>query len=261
MLLEQLLLSIADHNLLLLGLLGGCITALLNALGAIPVLFFKKLPERVSDIGLGFAAGVMLAASFTSLIVPGIEKGGINPVIVGIILGSITVNLADMFIPHMHRIIGKEGISSSRLRGIWLFVLAITLHNMPEGLAVGVGFGSGNINDAVVLMIAIGLQNIPEGLSVGFSILAEGSKGRLYAFLIAIISGLVEPPLSLLGAATVVVAHQILPYAMGFAAGAMIFVISDEIIPETNRIGHERYATYGLIAGFIIMLYMDVALG
>ncbi|MCD6563699.1 MAG: ZIP family metal transporter [Thermoproteales archaeon] len=261
MVFENILLSLAGNNLLLLGLLGGCITALLNAIGAIPVLFFKKLPERVSDIGLGFAAGVMLAASFTSLIVPGIEKGGINPVIIGIVLGALSVNFADMIIPHMHMIIGKEGISSSRLRGIWLFVLAITLHNMPEGLAVGVGFGSGNLDDAVVLMLAIGLQNIPEGLSVGFSILAEGNKSRFYAFLIAIISGLVEPPLSLIGAATVAMAHQVLPYAMGFAAGAMIFVISDEIIPETNRVGHERYATYGLIIGFIIMLYMDVILG
>jgi len=260
MFLEKLLIDVAGDNLLLLGLLGGCITALLNSIGALPVLFFKKLPEKLSDVGLGFAAGVMLAASFTSLIVPGIEKGGINPVVIGIALGAISVNLADMFIPHMHKIIGKEGLSSSRLRGIWLFVLAIALHNIPEGLAVGIGFGSGNLDDAVVLMIAIGLQNIPEGLSVGFSLLAEGSRGRLYAFLVAIISGLVEPPFSLLGAATVVVAHRILPYAMGFAAGAMIFVISDEIIPETNRVGHERYATYGLIAGFILMLYMDVVL-
>ncbi len=258
--LEDLLLNLSGGNPLLLGLLGGLVTALLNALGATPVLFIKKLPERLSDLGMGFAAGVMLAASFTSLIVPGIEIGGIIPVIIGIALGAAMVNFADMIVPHMHVIIGREGIATDRLRGIWLFVLAMTLHNMPEGLAVGVDFGSGNIKEAIVLMLAIGLQNIPEGLSVGFSILAEGSKSRLYAYLAAVISGLVEPPLSLVGASTVVLAKSILPYAMGFAAGAMIFVISDEIIPESNRIGHEKISTYGLIVGFILMLYMDVAL-
>lgn len=259
--LEELLLILSQGNILLLALLGGLFTTLLNALGAIPVLFFKEMPQRVSDVGLGFAAGVMLAASFTSLIVPGIELGGIIPVIIGIILGAIMVNLADAIIPHMHVIIGKEGLASDRLKGVWLFVLAVTLHNMPEGLAVGVGFGSGNIREAIVLMLAIGLQNIPEGLSIGFSILAEGSKSRMYAYLIAILSGFVEAPLSLVGAGTIFIMKQVLPYAMGFAAGAMIFVISDEIIPETNRIGHEKWSTYGLIAGFIIMLYMDVILG
>lgn len=246
---------------MLLGFLGGIITALLNAMGATPILFLKKLPQRVNDAGLGFAAGVMLAASFTSLILPGIELGGISSVIVGIVLGAVAVNFADMIIPHMHVIIGKEGIATERLRGIWLFVLAITLHNMPEGLAVGVSFGSGNISDAVILMLAIGFQNIPEGLSVGFSLLAGGGRSRVYAYLVAIASGFVEPPLSLLGAGMVVVIKQLLPYAMGFAAGAMIFVISDEIIPETNRVGHEKFATYGLVAGFITMLYLDVVLG
>jgi len=258
---EDLLLSVTGGNPLLFGLLGGLITAVLNALGAIPVLFFKKLPQRVSDLCLGFAAGVMLAASFTSLIVPGIEIGGVLPVIVGIVLGAATVNFLDMVIPHMHAVIGREGIATDKLKGIWLFVLAITLHNMPEGLAVGVNFGSGNINEAIVLMVAIGLQNIPEGLSVGFSILAEGSKSRFYAYLLAVMSGFVEPPFSLLGASVVAFSRHVLPYAMSFAAGAMIFVISDEIIPECNRVGHEKISTYGIIAGFVIMLYLDVALG
>lgn len=259
--LEELLLIFSQGNVLILAFLGGLFTTLLNALGAIPILFFKEIPQRISDIGLGFAAGVMLAASFTSLIVPGIELGGIIPVIIGITLGAIMVNFADAIIPHMHMIIGREGLASNRLRGIWLFVIAVTLHNMPEGLAIGVGFGSGNIREAISLMLAIGLQNIPEGLSIGFSILAEESKSRWYAYLVAIISGFVEIPLSILGAGAILMMKQALSYAMGFAAGAMIFVISDEIIPETNRIGHEKWSTYGLIAGFIIMLYMDVILG
>ncbi len=256
----ELLTLLSGQNLVLLGLLGGLFGALLNTAGAVPILFLKSPPRVYLDVGLGFAAGVMLAASFTSLIIPGIELGGAFPVLVGIALGSITITLLDRLLPHIHAIKGREG-PGLRLRAIWLFVLAVTIHNLPEGLAVGVGFGSGNLVLAIGLMLAIAFQNIPEGLSVGFSLLSTESYNRTRAFLVSVASGLVEPPLALIGAWTVSVAHQLLPYAMGFAAGAMIFVVSDEVIPETHRLGHERRASYGLLAGLIIMLALDVLLG
>ncbi|MEM2088168.1 MAG: ZIP family metal transporter [Thermoproteota archaeon] len=258
---EEFLVSISGGNLLVMGLLGGGIITLLNAVGAIPVFFLKKLNQTLNDVTLGFAAGVMLAASFTSLIIPSIEIAGISPVIIGVLAGALAISMADRLLPHMHRIIGVEGSHKSRLRAIWLFVIAITLHNMPEGLSVGIGFGSGNISKAVILMMAIGLQNMPEGLSVAFSLLGEthGEK-RLKAFLISVLSGVIEIPLCILGVLFAGLA-MIVPYAMGFAAGAMIFVISDEIIPETHRLGHERVSSYGLITGLLIMLVMDVLLG
>ncbi|HDI31716.1 MAG TPA: ZIP family metal transporter [Thermofilum sp.] len=259
--LEELLLELSGSNPLTMSVIGGLAISLFNAVGALPVLVIKNMPQKASYVGLGFAAGVMLAASFTSLIKPGIELGGVIPVLIGIALGAASVSLADSVIPHLHAVIGREGVLTERLRAIWLFVIAITLHNMPEGLAVGVGFGSGNIREAIVLMLAIGLQNVPEGLSVGFALLSQGSKSRLYAYLVSVLSGFVELPLSTLGTLAVISAKGTLPYAMGFAAGAMIFVISDEIVPETHRLGHERVATYGLIAGFMLMLYLDVILG
>lgn len=259
--LEEYILIISGGNVLLMGLLGGILTSLLNMLGATPILFFKKVSEKLLDVGLGFAAGVMLAASFTSLILPGLERGGLLPVMIGIALGALFVTLADRLIPHLHFIIGAEGPKTKKLKSIWLFIIAITIHNAPEGLAVGVGFGSGDIISALILMLAIGLQNIPEGLSVGFSLLSSKNYTRLKAYLIAIASGFIEAPLAFLGAGTVSIISQILPYSMGFAGGAMIFVISDEIIPETHRLGHERLASYGLIIGVIIMLLLDVTLG
>ncbi len=236
-------------------------TTLLNALGAIPLLFLRKIPQKLLDIGLGFASGVMIAASFTSLIIPSIEKGGLLPTIVGIIFGSLAISLADKIIPHVHSIIGFEGHPTGRLKTIWLFTLAVTLHNMPEGLAVGIGYGSGNIADAIALTFAIGFQNIPEGLAIGFSLLSLQNISRKKAYFISFLSGAVELPLALLGVLTVMFSRPILPYAMGFSAGAMLFVVSDEMIPETHRLGHERIVSYGLIAGLIIMLALDVALG
>ncbi|RLE91980.1 MAG: ZIP family metal transporter [Thermoprotei archaeon] len=246
---------------LLLAVLAGSLTTALNAAGALPVLFLKKLPEKFLDIGLGFASGVMLAASFTSLILPGIELGGIAPAVLGILIGAYSVSLADHVIPHMHKIIGVEGKHTERLRAVWLFVIAVTLHNMPEGLAVGVGAGSGRAADALALAIAIGIQNIPEGLSIAFSLLSVKGSSRRKAFITSFLSGLVEFPLAIIGAVAVAYAHSILPYAMGFAGGAMIFVVSDEMIPETHRVGHERRATYGLIIGLVTMLVLDVVLG
>lgn len=252
--------SLGADNYLALSLLGGSICALFNMVGATPVLMIKRMPEKMLNMGLGFSAGIMLGASFTSLILPGIKIGGVVPVLLGIVFGSILVTLADRLLPHMHLIMGYEGAKSRVIRGIWLFVIAITIHNMPEGLAVGVGFASGNIDAAVILMLAIGLQNIPEGLSVGFSLLTTHSYSRRFAYITSVASGFVEPPLALLGALAVSFTKSMLPLAMGFAAGAMIFVISDEIIPESHRMGHERLASFGLIAGLVVILALDLML-
>ncbi len=245
----------------LMGLWGGVFTTLLNTLGAILVLMFRNPGQKFMDTSLGFAAGVMLAASFTSLILPGVEMGGVVPVLIGILAGSFFLDISDHLIPHMHNIIGTEGIHPERVKAVWLFIIAITLHNMPEGLAVGVGFGSGKIRDAIVLMIAIGIQNIPEGFSVAVSAISAGYNRGFYAIYTGIRSGVVEIPLALLGAWAVHKIQVIIPYAMGFAAGAMLYVISDEIVPETHRKGHERYATFGTIIGIVVMLYLDVVFG
>ena len=260
-LLEKLLVDIAGSNLILLGLLGGLVITALNTIGALLVLVWRNPSEQFLDAALGFAAGVMLTASFTSLILPGIEWGGIWPVIIGMIVGALVLDQVDRFVPHLHPVKGPEGPATTRIRAVWLLILAITLHNMPEGLAVGVGFGSGDISNAVALMLAIGLQNIPEGLAVSVSALNAGMGTYFYAGLAGVRAGLVEIPLAVFGAWAVQLAQPILPYAMGFAAGAMLYVISDEIIPETHRKNHERMATFGTVLGVLVMLYLDVTLG
>lgn len=245
----------------LLALLGGLFTTLLNAVGSLPVLFLERPSRKVLDVGLGFAAGVMIAASFTSLLLPAVELHGLLPALTGFLLGAVLVNLADKAVPHMHQVIGVEGVRSQRLRAATLFALAVVLHNMPEGLAVGVGFGSGNLKEALALTVAIGLQNLPEGLSVGFATLSADTGSKWKAYVIAVLSGAVEAPLALVGAYAVFLAQDLLPCAMGFAAGAMIFVVSDEMIPETHRVGHERLASYGVIAGVLVMVALEKAIG
>ena len=242
------------------GLVGGIVIALLNSLGALLILVWRNPSEKFLDAGLGFSAGVMLTASFTSLILPGIERGGILPVLTGMVLGALIMDIADRLIPHEHFVTGKEG-PASKIRGVWLFIIAITIHNFPEGLAVGVGFGSGDWKTAITLMLSIGFQNIPEGFSVALSSRAAGLGATFYAALVGIRSGLVEIPAAFLGAVAVGVMSRLIPYAMGFAAGAMLYVVSDEIIPETHRKGHERAATFGTIIGIIVMLTLDVLLG
>jgi ZIP family zinc transporter len=263
MTLEQIFVAVAGANTILQGLWGGIIITVLNALGALLILVWRKPSERFLDGALGFSAGVMLTASFTSLILPGIKYGGIWPVLIGMAAGVILLDLADHIVPHLHvhSVLGQEGIATKRVRAVWLFIIAITLHNMPEGLAVGVGFGSGDLANALKLMLAIGIQNIPEGLAVSVSALSAGLGAYFYASFVGVRAGLVEIPLALFGAWAVHVAAPILPYAMGFAAGAMLYVISDEIVPETHRKGHERTATLGLMLGAAIMLYLDVTLG
>lgn len=255
------------------GFAGGLVIAFLNLLGALLVLVWRTPSERSLDGALGFAAGVMLAASFTSLILPGIEAGGVAPVIVGLVLGVAALDRADAWVPHIHVLItgrvyeeGESvprtdgGVDDSRLTGVILFIVAITLHNMPEGLAVGVGFGSGNLDVAIPLMLAIGIQNVPEGFAVAVAARNAGLGSLFYAAFTGIRAGLVEIPIAVFGAWAVGIAAPIIPYAMGFAAGGMLFVISDEIIPETHARGHERIATLGTMLGLVVMLYLDVTL-
>jgi len=258
---KNLFISIAGSNPIWQGLVGGLIITLFNSVGALAVLIWRKPSEKFLDVALGFAAGIMLTASFTSLILPGVEYGGIWPVVIGIGLGVLMLDLSDHIFPHQHAVMGLEGRKAKKIRGVWLFIIAITLHNAPEGLAVGVGFGSGDIDNALKLMLAIGIQNIPEGLAVAVAALSVGMGTYFYASFVGIRAGLVEIPLALFGAWAVTIAAPILPYAMGFAAGAMLYVISDEIVPETHRKGHERLATLGTMVGVVVMLYLDVTLG
>jgi len=247
------------ENLILLGFVGSLAAGLATGVGALPVLFVKRPSKRHLDLMLGFAAGVMLAASVFSLLIPAIDAGGVWVALGGLLLGAATLHLIDRSVPHEHFVRGHEG-PSSRLRKIWLFVLAITIHNFPEGLAVGVGFGGGALGPAIALAIGIGLQNMPEGLAVALPLAGEGySRGRALAY--ATLTGLVEPIGGVLGASLMLIARPLLPWGLAFAAGAMIFVISDEIIPESHRSGHERLATFGVMIGFSVMMLLDVLLG
>jgi ZIP family zinc transporter len=197
----------------------------------------------------------MLAATFFSLIIPAIDMSSVWIAVLGIILGAITLHLVDRFIPHFHPMLGAEG-PPSRLSKVWLFALAITIHNFPEGLAVGVSFGTGDVAAGLVVAMAIGLQNMPEGLAVALPLLREGYSRRRSLWY-GTLTGLVEPVGGLLGVALVSVFHPVLPWALAFAAGAMLFVVSDEIIPESHRKGFEREATFGFMAGFVIMMVLD----
>ncbi|HLR26533.1 MAG TPA: ZIP family metal transporter [Fodinibius sp.] len=284
---EDLFIQIVGNNPIMQGLAGGIFITFLNLIGALAILVVRNPSQKLLDGALGAAAGVMLAASFTSLILPGIERGSIWSVLIGIILGTLFLDRADAWVPHVHVLItgkvreegefeeknGKElgtkvkeagtkaGFEDARLGGLILFIVAITLHNMPEGLAVGVGFGAEHIGNALSLMIAIGIQNIPEGLAVAVAARNAGMGSLWYAAFTGIRAGLVELPIAVFGAAVVSIAAPIVPYAMGFAAGAMIYVISDEIIPETHSHGNERVATLGLMVGLMVMLTLDITLG
>jgi len=244
-----------DTEVIWIGLIASLLAGLATGAGAIPVLFTRRVSDRLLDVMLGFSAGVMLAATSFSLIVPAIDLGGPWVAVLGIVLGAFILHLIDRFVPHFHPSLGFEG-RPSRLSRIWLFVLAITIHNFPEGLAVGVSFGSGDIAAGLVIAMAIGLQNMPEGLAVALPLLREGYTRRK-ALWYGTLTGLVEPVGGLLGVALVSVFRSVLPWGLAFAAGAMLFVVSDEMIPESHRKGFEREATFGLIAGFVIMMLLD----
>jgi ZIP family zinc transporter len=250
-----------------LGFLASFLAGLLTAVGALPVLLGRSVSQRWNDVLLGFAAGVMLAASFLSLIIPGIEAGRLIYggtriaaviAVAGILLGAAFVALLNEWVPHEHFFQGRQGPLPGALAKIWLFVLAITIHNVPEGLAVGVGFGGGDVARGTTLAIGIGLQNAPEGLAVALALLSCGYT-RGYSFAVASLTGLVEPVAGLLGAYAVSLSQLVLPWALTFAAGAMVYVISHEIIPETHRHGFENEATLGLTIGLVVMMFLDVA--
>jgi len=244
-----------DGEIIWLGTVASLVAGLATGFGALPVLFTKRVSDRLLDTMLGFAAGVMLAATSFSLLVPSIDLGGPWVAVFGVLLGAVVLYLLDKFIPHFSPAFGVEG-PPSRLSRVWLFVLAITIHNFPEGLAVGVSFGSGDVAAGLVVATAIGLQNMPEGLAVALPLLREGYSRRK-ALWYGTLTGLIEPLGGLFGAAIVVVARPILPWGLAFAAGAMLFVISDEMIPESHKKGFEREATFGLIAGFVVMMLLD----
>jgi ZIP family zinc transporter len=242
-------------DLIIIGFTASLIAGSATGAGALPVLFLKEISDRVLDVMLGFSAGVMLAASSFSLLIPAIELGGIVVGTTGLAIGALTLHIIDRYIPHRHFISGPEGYSV-RLARVWLFVLAVTIHNFPEGMAVGVSFGGGDISRGIVIAMAIGLQNMPEGLAVAFPLVREG-YGRNKALWYSTLTGLVEPIGGLLGVALVTLCQNILPGGLAFAAGAMIFIVSDEMIPESHRKGFEREATFGLVIGFIVMMILD----
>ncbi len=259
-------------------LFGGLFTYGLTALGAALVFFTRKINYKVMDAMLGFAAGVMIAASFWSLLVPSIDmaasQGVIEwlPAVVGFLSGGIFLRVCDAYLPHLHLGMPREeaeGISTTWRRAT-LLVLAITLHNIPEGLAVGVLFGAAasgvdptgtaTIAGAISLALGIGLQNFPEGVAVSMPLRREGvSVGK--SFWYGQLSGIVEPIAAVIGAAAVLMVHPILPYALAFAAGAMIYVVVEELIPESQHRGNADIATMGTMIGFSVMMVLDVALG
>jgi len=260
---------LSDPSPVLLGLLGSLAAGLMTGAGALPVLTGHIPSRRMRDTLLGFAAGVMLTASFFSLIVPALDVAerlhGAGPTpaaiaVAGILLGMGTIGWLNHALPHEHFRTGPEGPDPGALRRIWLFVIAITLHNFPEGLAVGVGFGTGDVAKGTSLAIGIGLQNAPEGLAVAVALMGEGYD-RTRAVWIATLTGLVEPVGGVLGAAVVSISEPLLPWGLVFAAGAMLYVISNEIIPETHRRGHQQHATAGLAVGLVVMLFLDAWLG
>lgn len=258
-----------DVPIIYLGAAASLVAGAATGLGALPVLFTRNISGKAQDVMLGFGAGVMLAATSFSLIVPGIETAiedtGSAPlsaliVTFGILLGGVFLWASDKYSPHEHFITGPEGSDPRNIKRLWLFIIAITLHNFPEGLAVGVGFGGGDIPGGVALATGIGLQNIPEGLVVALALLREKYPLR-DALVIPLLTGLVEPVGGVMGAGVVTVARPLLPLGLAFAAGAMLFVISDEIIPESHRKGFEKEATAGVMVGFVVMMFLDVTLG
>ena len=224
---------------------------------------FKNITHRFSDIVLGFAAGVMLAAAIIGLILPSLENGAGFAALVtvsGVFCGALCLNAIDRIVPHLHRMIGidqeEHSVSSGRLNKILLFVLAIAIHNFPEGIAAGVGFGTGDHAQAFMIAAGIALQNIPEGMVIIGPMLAAGVSGRR-TFLIAAATGLIEVVGTFIGYFAVSISASVLPFALAFAGGTMLYVISDEMIPETHAHGCERGATYALLVGFCLMLVMD----
>jgi ZIP family zinc transporter len=267
--------GLLNYNPVLLALGATIFTWFFTALGSSTVFFFKSINQKILNSMLGFAAGVMIAASFWSLLQPAIEMSAQNgtlpwvPAVIGFLSGGFFLLLVDKILPHLHMglsIDNAEGIKTSWRRSI-LLVLAITLHNIPEGLAVGVAFGAlannpdtGMLAGAIVLALGIGLQNFPEGAAVSIPLRREGLS-RLRAFNYGQLSGVVEPIAGVIGAYLVLTITPLLPYALSFAAGAMIFVVVEELIPESQTGDETDFSTIGAMLGFAVMMFLDVALG
>lgn len=248
-------------RIIAIGSLSSILAGLATGVGALPVLFYKQITHKTLNTMLGAAAGVMLAATAFSLIVPGIQSGndiwpgyGVYVVAVGIMVGAGFLVLADQWLPYEKYL--EQGETFDSLRKVWLFIAAVTLHNLPEGGAVGVSFGAGDWHNGVALATAVALQNIPEGLAVALPLVALGYR-REQAVLIATLTGLIEPIGGVLGIVMAKAFLPLMPIGMAFAAGAMLFVITDDIIPETQSRGKARYATFAMMTGFIIMMILD----
>ena len=234
-----------------------------TVVGAILGFAFKNISHKFSDIVLSFAAGIMLAAAVIGLILPSLDYGGNFGFLItaaGVLLGAVCLNLIDKFVPHLHKMMGADieehSAQNERLNKILLFVTAIAIHNLPEGIAAGVGFGAGEISDAITVAGGIALQNIPEGMVIiGPMLLAGVSRGR--TFVCAALTGVIEVVGTFIGYFSVAVSSAILPFALSFAGGTMLYVISDEMIPETHAHGSEKGATFALLIGFLVMLATD----
>ncbi|WP_019569038.1 ZIP family metal transporter [Thioalkalivibrio sp. ALE11] len=260
---------LGELSILQIGLLASFVAGLFTAVGAIPIFFLRRLKQSVEDAMMGFGAGVMLSATAFELALPAVEQaeaqhGSVAMAIVvlagGIGLGGAFLLLLHKLVPHEHFVIGPQsGADPSKIRRVWLFIFAIALHNLPEGLAVGVGFGGDDVSDGIALAVAIGLQNMPEGLVVAIALLSLGYS-RAMAFGVTLLTGLVQPVGGLIGAGAITLMEFLLPWGLAFAAGAMLFVISHEIIPESHRKGHEAQATTGVLVGFVTLLAIDLAL-
>ncbi|WP_232522313.1 ZIP family metal transporter [Marinimicrobium alkaliphilum] len=255
-------------NVILIGSVASLLASFGTTLGAAGIFFVRALTVRAQDILLASAAGVMLAASIFSLLIPGFEIAenqgrtllvAVIVVTLGMLIGAVILALIHHYSPHQHFLKGREGIDIKRMNGIWLFVIAITLHNFPEGMAVGVGFADGNVTNGIPLAIGIFIQNIPEGLAIAVALYTIGYS-RTFAFWVAVLTGMIEPIGGLFGATLVTIAVPLLPWILGGAAGAMLFIISNEIIPETHKDGHENAATFALLGGFALMTILDSTL-
>ncbi len=249
-------------------LMGGSMAALATALGTLPVLLSQKFSQRSYDTMLGFGAGVMLAASSFSLIIPALSAakaqgaggwGAGGLVGLGIAMGALLLLVIDRVVPHEHFVKGLEGPEAKAMKRVWLFVLAIAVHNLPEGLAIGVAYAGTDPLAALALATGISIQDVPEGMVVALALRGVG-YGRLTSAGLGVLSGLVEPIAAVFGAGVIGISASLLPWGLAAAAGAMLYVISHEIIPESHRAGHERWATCGLMLGFIVMMLLDTAL-